>query len=242
MSVWRSPVAVGGGYGGTTVPPEITIFIPSATVIPSSTTCSRCTRIKKPLVGFGVVGTNTLITVPWVLACASPSVSFVTKPIEYTPARGNSTNTTRWNIVLRPDNSVWLISFMKPYVLFNSGTRVMIASPADTILLPTTRRVTQPTNVVKTMNANNAMIRYNGVNICVRSDSGSMKSVTHVNRPTRISTDAATGTTTNKPAKNEFRMTFPRLGHAGYRNRFTPNRTRETPPVRSRESPTQIPR
>jgi hypothetical protein len=34
-----------GGYGGTTAPPEITSFIPSATVIPKSINCCRGTRI-----------------------------------------------------------------------------------------------------------------------------------------------------------------------------------------------------
>ena len=42
----------------------------------------------------------------------------------------------------------------------------------------------------------------------LRKDSGSRKSVIHVNNPNRIKTDAATGTTTSSPAKNEFRRFF----------------------------------
>ena len=76
------------------MPPEITNFIPSATVISRFTTCSGGTKIKKPLVGFGVGGTNTFRTGVLVFACASPPVALVTKPIAYTPGRGNSTSTT----------------------------------------------------------------------------------------------------------------------------------------------------
>jgi hypothetical protein len=75
-------VPFAGGHDGTTLPPEITIFIPSATLISSVITFSCGTNTKNPLVGFGVVGTNTLTTFSFVFACASPLVSLVTNPIE----------------------------------------------------------------------------------------------------------------------------------------------------------------
>src|SRR5262249_36517757 len=70
------------GYGGTTAPPEITIFSPSATLISRSAILSRGTSNKNPLVGFGVVGTNTFTTFSFVFSCASLPVSLVTKPSE----------------------------------------------------------------------------------------------------------------------------------------------------------------
>ncbi len=94
---------------------------------------------------------------------------------------------------------------MNPYVLFSKGTCVMSDSVADTIRLPITKRVTRPTKIVNTTNRTSAMIRYSGVNICLCKNSGSMKSVTQVKIPRRMSTEAATGTTTSKPAKKEFR-------------------------------------
>ena len=47
--------------GGVTAPPEINIFIPSPTDISKGITSSLGTSKRKPLVGFGVVGTKTLV-------------------------------------------------------------------------------------------------------------------------------------------------------------------------------------
>jgi|GEM_PF-638831 len=193
------------GQGGTTLPPEITIFMPSPTLISSGITFCSGTNTRNPLVGLGVVGTNTFTTRSCVLACASPPASLVTNPMAYIPVRGNSTSTTRVNIVLRPDNNVWLISFMKLYVRFNTGIRPIISSLRFTIRFPIIRRVTQPTSVVNTTNNTNAATRYSGVNILSRNAGGNMKSVTQLNNPTKIITEAATGTTTNSPARNDRR-------------------------------------
>jgi len=49
---------------------------------------------KKPLVGFGVVGTKTLIKSFPVFCAISPLFSFVAKPTAHTPFLGYSINTT----------------------------------------------------------------------------------------------------------------------------------------------------
>ena len=49
---------------------------------------------KKPLVGFGVVGTNTLINFLLVFRVISPEFSFVANPTAHDPFLGYSTRTT----------------------------------------------------------------------------------------------------------------------------------------------------
>jgi hypothetical protein len=48
--------------GGVTIPPEITIFMPSSTVIDRMTSSRRGKNRRYPDVGFGVVGRKTLTT------------------------------------------------------------------------------------------------------------------------------------------------------------------------------------
>ena len=97
---------------------------------------------------------------------------------------------------------------MNPYVLLSSGTCLINDSVIAISCLPATIRVIQPTNVVNTTKSIATVIRYNGVRKCCRKASGNRKSVIHVNNHNRINTDAATGTTTIKPAKNDFRSAF----------------------------------
>src|SRR5262245_32831610 len=85
---------VAAGHGGSTAPPEMIIFMPSATVISSSTTSCRGTMRTKPLVGFGLVGTNTVHVSLLTVLCASPCALLVRKPSVHAPLRGNSTRTT----------------------------------------------------------------------------------------------------------------------------------------------------
>ena len=80
----------------------------------------------------------------------------------------------------------------------------MISSLKLTIRFPITNRVTHPTKIVNPTNNTNAATRYTGVNILSCNTGGNMKSVTQVNSPIKISTDAATGSTTSSPAKNDF--------------------------------------
>ena len=49
---------------------------------------------RKPLVGFGVVGTKTFMSSCPILSLISLVFSFVAKPTAYVPFRGYSTNTT----------------------------------------------------------------------------------------------------------------------------------------------------
>ena len=56
------------------------------------------TKIKKPEVGFGVVGTKILNILPLILSSISPPVSsLLTKAIVHNPGRGYCTNTTSLN-------------------------------------------------------------------------------------------------------------------------------------------------
>ena len=67
--------------GGTTIPAETTNFMASSTDISSSTASSLGIKSKKPYVGFGVVGTNTLTISIFLRSLISPLVSPVMKPI-----------------------------------------------------------------------------------------------------------------------------------------------------------------
>ena len=58
--------------------------------------------MKKPDVGLGVVGTNTLIIVSGAISCRTPLAGPVVNAIAHTPLRGYSTSTTRLNDV--PDS------------------------------------------------------------------------------------------------------------------------------------------
>ena len=55
---------------------------------------------RKPLVGFGVVGTNTFTSSELVFFEISPWLSFVAKPTAQLPFRGYSTKTTLFYLYL----------------------------------------------------------------------------------------------------------------------------------------------
>src|SRR5215472_8468450 len=64
-----------GGQGGTTTPREMIILRASSTLISSSIMSSWGTINRKPEVGLGVVGTNTLTMCPGIFALTSPRLS-----------------------------------------------------------------------------------------------------------------------------------------------------------------------
>src|SRR5437660_6022046 len=83
-----------GENSGAMAPRLMMNLMPSATEMSSLVISFSGTSTRKPLVGLGVVGTNTLNTCSLVFCCTSLWSSPVTKPTEYWPARGNSTSTT----------------------------------------------------------------------------------------------------------------------------------------------------
>src|SRR6266699_2853138 len=86
-----------GVNSGAMAPRLMMNLMPSATDMSSLVISLSGTSTRKPLVGLGVVGTNTLNTCSLVFFCTSLWSSPVRKPTEYWPARGNSTNTTCLN-------------------------------------------------------------------------------------------------------------------------------------------------
>ena len=76
------------------MPADTTILTACSTVILRKITSSRGQNNKKPDVGFGVVGTNTLTIDDGMLLATSPFVLPVTKPITHNFFRGYSTKTT----------------------------------------------------------------------------------------------------------------------------------------------------
>ena len=75
----------------------MTILIPSSTDMSRWISSLLGTNSKKPEVGLGVVGTNTLTSSSPEYAWISPLVGPVTKPMAPTPRRGYSTRTTSRN-------------------------------------------------------------------------------------------------------------------------------------------------
>ena len=67
--------------GGTTAPPEMMTFMPSATDIFRRVISSSGSMRRNPLVGLGVVGTNILTIFSPVAFCVSPLAMLVRKPI-----------------------------------------------------------------------------------------------------------------------------------------------------------------
>jgi len=57
-----TPLVCDFATGGLTAPPDISIFIPSPTVISREWISLLGKSRRNPLVGFGVVGTNTLVS------------------------------------------------------------------------------------------------------------------------------------------------------------------------------------
>ena len=76
---------------GVRTPPEKSVLKASSTVRVVSVTVSSVTNIKNPVVGFGVVGINTVIYFCSLLYW----VSLVTNPMDFVPSFGKSTKTTR---------------------------------------------------------------------------------------------------------------------------------------------------
>ena len=85
---------LGRGSGGVMMPPDITILIPSSTLIFNGMTSPTGTSSRNPEVGLGVVGRNTLTTWSEVRSWTSPTVVPVTKPKDQMPRRGYSTRQT----------------------------------------------------------------------------------------------------------------------------------------------------
>src|SRR6266487_6724688 len=86
-----------GVKSGAMAPRLMMNLMPSATDISSLVISCSGTSTRKPLVGLGVVGTNTLRTCSLVFCCTSLWSSPVRNPTEYEPGRGNSTSTTCLN-------------------------------------------------------------------------------------------------------------------------------------------------
>jgi len=74
--------------GGVTIPAETTIFTASSTPMSKGIASLRGQNSKNPEVGFGVVGTKTLIKFSDDIFWTSPWVDPVTKPIDHNPGRG----------------------------------------------------------------------------------------------------------------------------------------------------------
>ena len=79
---------------GPTIPPEMTILMPSSIDMSSGIRSLLGTNSRKPDVGLGVVGRNTLTISSSERAWISPRVGPVTKPMAAMPRRGYSTRTT----------------------------------------------------------------------------------------------------------------------------------------------------
>ena len=80
--------------GGITAPPEMSIFMPSPTDISNLKISSLGRSRRKPLVGFGVVGTNTFVSFLPVTSSVSPDASLVIKPKTKQFGLGYSIKTT----------------------------------------------------------------------------------------------------------------------------------------------------
>ena len=92
---------------GASTPPEKSVLNASSTLRLESMTSFSVTNIKNPVVGFGVVGINTVIYFISLLYCVAP----VTKPIDFVPAFGKSTRTTRLKACLPGKLTEWIICF-----------------------------------------------------------------------------------------------------------------------------------
>jgi len=122
-----------------TAPPERIIFIPSPTLISSSTISARGSISRNPLVGFGVVGTKTVQSSPaparrWGSACAR----LVRKPIVQQPGRGYCTSTTWLNRLRFCDPNVATICRTALYTAPTPGIRWMVRSARAQKNLPST--------------------------------------------------------------------------------------------------------
>ena len=95
-----------------TRPADTTSFAASSSVMSSGITSRRGTNSRKPAVGFGVVGRNTLtMSGSPALAGISPRVSVATKATAQRPRRGYSTRHAFWNEVPRWLSTVSTICF-----------------------------------------------------------------------------------------------------------------------------------
>src|SRR5690606_7382715 len=93
----RLTASSGSMKSGTTRPMEKTVFAASSTLMESGRNVARGTKRRKPEVGFGTVGTKTLVSFSPVSASVcliSPFVSPTTKHIAHAPGRGYSTSAT----------------------------------------------------------------------------------------------------------------------------------------------------
>ena len=86
-------------------------------------------KIKKPEVGFGVVGINTLSISLSKCFLISPFKSALTKPKIHNPLRGYSNITTFLNACVLFEKTVSNICFNKEYTEDNSGTLAINHSP-----------------------------------------------------------------------------------------------------------------
>ena len=126
------------GPGGVTAPPEMIIFIPSPTAMSSSMTSALGIISRKPLVGFGVVGTKIVqISLP-AFSCASPWTVLVRNPIVQEPFRGNSTSTTLLNMCRLWELNVFTICRTVLYTALTPGIVWMKRSPMLKKNLPKT--------------------------------------------------------------------------------------------------------
>ena len=83
-----------------TITPSVKIILNAcSTDISRKMISARSTTMMKPVVGFGVVGTNTETMSRPVRARISPKFSAVRKPMLHAPLRGNSTISTCLNEV-----------------------------------------------------------------------------------------------------------------------------------------------
>ena len=92
---------------GVRTPPEKSVLNASSTLRLESMTSFSVTNTKNPVVGFGVVGINTLINFFSLLYCVAP----VTNPIDFVPSFGKSMRTTRLNDCLPGKLTEWIICF-----------------------------------------------------------------------------------------------------------------------------------
>ena len=81
-------------FNSPTAPSEIINFMASSKFMFKKITSFFGTKIRNPLVGFGVVGIKTLVKLSLIFGDIGFPVSFVANPTAHAPGLGNSTRTT----------------------------------------------------------------------------------------------------------------------------------------------------
>lgn len=103
------------------MPPEIMRDIASWRERSTEIISFSGTATKNPVVGFGVVGINTLKYRFEGCGEMPDGTSLVKNPTLYKPVRGNSTNTTFWNVSLSGTVNACTSCLMPEYTGFKSG-------------------------------------------------------------------------------------------------------------------------